>query len=81
MAMNVFRFAPLLITCGTAVLMPAIVSGASSPKALQAPVHLLCESLETPMGIDVPLPRFSWQLNDSRFGAKQSAFELQIATR
>jgi len=81
MAMNVFRFAPLLITCGTAVLMPAIVSGASSPKALQSPVHLLCESLETPMGIDVPLPRFSWQLNDSRFGAKQSAFELQIATR
>jgi alpha-L-rhamnosidase len=47
---------------------------------LQSPGDLICESLETPLGIDTATPRLSWQLNDSRPGARQSAYQLQVAT-
>ena len=42
------------------------------------PVRLQCEHLVNPMGIDVPNPRLSWQLQDSRMGAVQSAFQLFV---
>src|ERR1700735_5915844 len=56
-------------------LMPA-----SAAAQLHAPGHLLCEELETPLGIDTPQPRFSWQLVDSRYGAKQTAYQVQVAS-
>jgi len=79
-AMKVARFSSLLTICEMAVLitvlpLPALAAG------LHPSTHLLCESLETPIGIDAPAPRFSWQLDDTRAGAKQSAYEVQVATR
>src|ERR1700733_933412 len=56
-------------------LMPA-----SAAPQLHAPGHLRCEELETPLGIDTPQPRFSWQLVDSRMGAKQTAWQIQVAS-
>jgi alpha-L-rhamnosidase len=43
-----------------------------------APTHLRCESLETPLGIDTPQPRFSWQLEDARRGAQQTAYQIEV---
>lgn len=42
------------------------------------PDMLKCEYLLSPLGIDNPSPRFSWMLNDTRQGAKQSAFRLLV---
>src|SRR5215831_8701764 len=44
------------------------------------PVHLTCESLSTPLGMDEPSPALSWQLQDPRRGATQSAYQVQVAT-
>jgi alpha-L-rhamnosidase len=42
---------------------------------------LRVDELKTPLGIDDPAPRFSWQLHDPARGAKQTAYELQVASR
>ncbi len=48
--------------------------------AIAAPLELTVgEGFVDPLGYHDPTPRFSWQLNDSRFGAKQTAYQLQIA--
>lgn len=38
--------------------------------------HLRCEYAEHPLGIDVPRPRFSWQWQTDRPGARQSAYQI-----
>jgi alpha-L-rhamnosidase len=58
---------------------PVIASAAESPAS--APTALRTNDLPTPLGIDDPGPRFSWRLQDSRPGARQSAYEIQVATR
>ena len=45
------------------------------------PVELRVDDLKTPLGIDDPTPRFSWQLQDPARGAKQTAYEVQVASR
>src|SRR5579872_6526670 len=44
------------------------------------PINLRCEYELNPLGIDEPHPRLSWQVNDSRRGAKQSAYEILAAS-
>ena len=44
------------------------------------PVGLQCEHLINPLGIDTPAPRLAWRLNDSRKGAKQTAYQLYVGT-
>ena len=45
------------------------------------PVHLQVDNLTRPLGIDDATPRFSWQLNDSAPGARQTAYRVLVATR
>jgi len=42
--------------------------------------RLRTEYLQNPTGIDVKSPRFSWELNSSTRGTKQSAFEIIVST-
>ena len=41
---------------------------------------LKCEYLLNPIGIDAAKPRLSWQLQDSRRGARQAACEVIVGT-
>ena len=41
-------------------------------------VHLRTDWLPNPLGIDSSAPRFSWQLDDMRQGAKQTAYRLFV---
>ena len=45
-----------------------------------APAHLQCEGMQEPLGIDITHPRLSWQLQDSRRGARQAAYEIRVAS-
>jgi alpha-L-rhamnosidase len=45
------------------------------------PASLRCEYLVNPMGVDVQHPRFSWSLNHSERGQRQSAFQLLVSRR
>ena len=42
--------------------------------------NLRCEYLTNPLGIDIARPRLSWELRDDRRGARQSAYQIQVAT-
>ena len=44
------------------------------------PSRLLCEGMQEPLGIDISHPRLSWQLQDSRRGARQTAYEVRVAS-
>ncbi len=41
-------------------------------------IHLQTEHMSNPLGIDNPAPRFTWQLNDSRRGAGQTAYRILV---
>lgn len=44
------------------------------------PVHLRCEHLNNPLGIDEDKPRFTWQLESSQTDIIQVAYEIIIGT-
>jgi alpha-L-rhamnosidase len=45
-----------------------------------APVLLKTEYSVNPLGLDTPQPRFSWALNDSTREARQTAYQLLVAS-
>lgn len=57
----------------------AAVSWTASGLAAAPPANLRCEFLAHPLGIDSPRPRLSWELRDTRRGAAQTAYEIQVA--
>ena len=44
------------------------------------PAHLTCDSLDRPLGIDSSQPLLSWQLQDTGFGARQTAYRIEVAS-
>jgi alpha-L-rhamnosidase len=71
------RLAEIVVCVGAGFVMCASVASAqaSSPAALRV------DEMVTPLGIDDTQPRFSWQLRDSRQGARQSAYRILVATQ
>ena len=63
-----------------ASLLAASLSVSAQEKAVCKPVGLLCDYLESPLGIDNPTPRLSWQLGDERQGARQTAWRIVVGT-
>ncbi len=59
-----------------AVLLCATAASGQTTK----PVALECESLSTPLGMDAKAPLLSWKIQDSRTGALQTAYEIQVAS-
>jgi len=74
--MLILRFTASLILLCIALGDPTLYAGETSSRV----VHLTCESLTTPLGMDEPSPALSWRLQDSRRGAAQSAYQVQVAT-
>lgn len=44
-----------------------------------APLRLRCEDIEDPLGLDISQPRLSWEVNDSRRGSVQTAYQIRVA--
>ena len=66
----------------SALLLLAVGLFSTSRLAFQsnAPSHLQCEAMQEPLGIDITTPRLSWQLQDSRRGARQTGYEIRVAS-
>src|SRR5882724_6538487 len=47
---------------------------------LSQPTHLRCEYFENPLCIDTAQPRLSWWVGDSRRNARQSAYQILVAS-
>jgi alpha-L-rhamnosidase len=71
------RLAVISICFGAGIAMCAFTAGAQA----LSPAALRVDELTTPLGIDDTQPRFSWQLRDSRQGARQFAYELLVASK
>jgi alpha-L-rhamnosidase len=67
--LNSARF--LLIPLAIACLLTSVSA---------SPVHLRCEYLKNPLGIDSPGPRLSWQSDSSERNWKQTAYEVMVAS-
>ncbi len=50
------------------------------PAASAVPVHLRCEYLENPLGIDAASPHFSWRSDDTGRDWTQTAYEILVAS-
>lgn len=52
----------------------------ASQKGTLTPSNLRCEYLSNPMGIDIPSPRLSWELEGNGRNLKQSAYQILVAS-
>ena len=43
--------------------------------------NLLCENRVNPVGLDVPFPRFSWQLLSDQKNVMQTAYEIRVGIK
>lgn len=67
------------IVCCAALSLAALPSLGQAVSE-RGPVELRVDTVRAPLGIDDPAPHFSWQLHDTTRGARQSAYEVQVAT-
>ncbi len=71
----------LFAVAGSLLLSASGIGGAQSATAFTGPVQLQVDNLRTPLGIDDPAPIFSWQLRDPARGARQTAYEIFVASQ
>ncbi|HEX4320507.1 MAG TPA: family 78 glycoside hydrolase catalytic domain, partial [Acidobacteriaceae bacterium] len=62
------------------ILPPSSHAAAKAGSSQDAPVGLQTDNLINPLGLDNPTPQFAWQLSDTRRGAHQTAYRIQVAT-
>jgi alpha-L-rhamnosidase len=70
-----------LLACGALCLSLTTAAGAQvNSSAALSVTNLLTNNLVDPLGTGEQQPRFSWQLVDARAGARQSAYQLLVAS-
>jgi|HubBroStandDraft_6_1064221.scaffolds.fasta_scaffold13784_2 alpha-L-rhamnosidase len=74
---DVRRLLRIAKRAGACLLLFAWSAAAQSAK----PVKLECESLITPLGMDAAKPQLSWKMEDNRAGARQTAYQIQVASK
>lgn len=62
------------------VCIAFFIAGCQKESGFHPPINLQCEHVFHPLGIDVSAPRFSWEVNDIRRGAVQTAYQVRVAT-
>ncbi|MGA2534576.1 MAG: family 78 glycoside hydrolase catalytic domain [Terracidiphilus sp.] len=73
------RFCTVLGLAFAGAILP-IVARAQASAAKTGPAELRVDDLKTPLGIDDPAPKFSWQLQDATRGAVQTAYQVLVAS-
>ena len=73
------------VLCPIVVGWCALVAwdGSRSLQAAESPAkadYLRCEYRVDPLGIDIVNPRLSWEMHDGRRGAKQTAYQILVAS-
>lgn len=75
-SLEVILLVGLFLACAGWVSQPSFGSNGPLP-----PANLRCEYLSNPLGIDVRQPRFSWAVEHTERGQKQSAYQLLVGTQ
>lgn len=58
----------------------SLLSNCTDKRNISAPLNLICEYQQSPIGVDKPHPQLSWKLPDIGKGIMQSAYEVLVAT-
>jgi alpha-L-rhamnosidase len=58
----------------------AVAQVSANKPAQLGPAELRVDNLPNPLGIDDPAPSFSWLLRDPAHGAKQTAYQIDVAS-
>jgi alpha-L-rhamnosidase len=74
------RLLPILVAMLLSPSFTLAQDTAGSGSGVGAPTSLTTDTLNAPLGIDSARPVFAWKLADSRTGAKQTAYEIQVAS-
>ena len=61
-------------------LAASLFTAQQTPPSACTPVSLKCEHMTSPLGLDAPHPRLSWQLDDNRPAAAQTAYRILVST-
>ena len=72
-----------LVAGAGAAAAPKALAGPHTPAAALRPIRLQCEYQETPLGVDVRQPRFSWMLesvDETTRNQQQGAFRIRAAS-
>ncbi|MDR2042152.1 MAG: family 78 glycoside hydrolase catalytic domain [Tannerella sp.] len=64
---------------GTFLLVFSLLSGGYALAQAMSVENLRCEYMQNPLGIDVPQPRFSWELTAAGKNRKQTAYQITVA--
>ena len=64
-----------------ALLGPWLLSASACSEATIIPARLRCESAGNPLGIDTARPRLSWILESTQRNQRQTAYQVQSASR
>ncbi len=71
----------LTLCCAALLIVVFWTHGAhSAPAQIAAPFNLRCEYQQNPLAIDTAAPRLSWELADTRRGARQTAYRVLVAS-
>ena len=62
------------------ILVAVATLSAGLCSAEMNPENLRCEYLADPLGVDATSPRLSWIVAASRRGARQTAYQVQVAS-
>lgn len=62
----------------TALALSVLQFASAQKQDTCKPINLICDHLVKPLGIDNPNPRLSWMLDDSRKGARQTAYQIVV---
>lgn len=57
-----------------------VLLAADGAIVLAAPVHLRCEYLQNPLGLDTPTPQLSWQSDSTERNWRQAAYQILVAS-
>lgn len=68
----------MALGCGLAMMAGGMAGMAHG--ATTGPTELRVDNLPTPLGLDDPMPHFSWQLIDPARGARQTAYQVEVAS-
>lgn len=60
--------------------LPERAAAAAAPPGQFRPTTLKVESADRPLGIDIAVPRLSWQLDTQERGVRQSAYRIVVAS-
>ena len=74
MKRNVFKLCAIIF----GGIMVGLTDMMAQSENVCLPVSLQCEHMVRPLGIDRKSPRFTWQIADSRNGARQTAYRIAV---